>query len=725
MQTDERAEGTLASETLGTGELLLCALTELGRITAGDLDSAATLDAFSAAVEPLVPHELVNMAYLEPDGQHFHLLGGFDDDLRHTMPAHYVGSVATDGSPYRHTLRTGEPRVIADYPNEPQFAQSEPRVRAVVEALGLRSGLSVPLRVRGQVIGVLMFASRTPGRYDAEHVTVAQRIADHLAPFVENLRLYAIERRQRAHIAALNAVGQTIAASLEVEDVFPVFAAAARELVEHDRVGVALVSEDGQALEQLAFAAHDAEQVSWGERVDLADTTLRAVIEQETPLWSADILHDPRVKLPHDREATRKEGLAGLICVPLRSKGRAFGILTFGCVAAGQFGEADVLAAQQIADQIAPFLDNVRLYRQVRALGAAEERNRLAREVHDTLAQSLTAIALQLDTAELLLPADAKAAPLVAQARDLTRRALEEARRAVWGLQPTPLEDRTLGEALAAELVAFERRSGVKASFQTDGEPQALDLERCTALFRITQEALHNVEKHAGAHRVRVDLEFGRPAETVTLQVIDDGHGFEPATARPTVRGGFGLQGMRERARLIGGTLEVESVPGVGTRLIVTVPIHGAAAAPQAPDSETVRGTAAPIRVMLLDDHPQARAVLRRLLAEEPTVIVVGEATDGPNAVERVATLQPDVILMDLQVSRRSGVWVVSALRERCPSARVLVVTAFAPDDELFEALKAGASGYLLKDASRDELLHGIRAVYQADAAARGGNLAV
>ncbi len=719
------SDGGSAADGLATRLALLDALAGLAQVTAASHDSTTTLDGFSAAVRPLIPHDWVNVAWLEDDGRCFHLLGAVIDKAGGCPGGPQEGDLATDGSPLPYTLRTGEPQVIDDYHADPRWADTAPAVRALLEREALRAGLVVALRVGGRVIGALVLASRQVGQYTASHLTIAQHIADQLAPFVENLRLYAIERRQREHIEALNAIGQTIAASLEIDAVFPIFATAARRLVEHDRVGVALLSDDGLAFERLAFAAHDPNGFSWGDRVLLADTDLTLVLRDEAPIWSNDLRTDPRVQKERDRRTVKQEGVAGLICVPLRANGRIFGILTFTTLAPGRYHELDVGVAQQIADQIAPFLDNVRLYRQVRALAAAEERNRLAREVHDTLAQGLTAIALQLDAANLLLPPGADAAPLVTEAREMTRRSLEEARRAVWGLHPTPLEHRTLGEALEAEVAGFGRRSGVAASFELRGDPLPLDAERATALFRIAQEALHNVEKHAQASRVRVELEFrtegglgpgAEPARgAVLLRVADDGRGFATDDVQPTSEGGFGLTGMRERARLAGGTLELESAPGWGTRLVAHVVLATALAAPAAaaPAAEEPPSSTAPIRVLIADDHTLARAGIRRLLADTPTVAVVGEAVDGQEAVEQALALRPDVVLMDLQMPRLSGVQAVRELRARWPEVRVLIVTTFAQDEHLFEALKAGARGYLLKDASRVELLQGIHTVHQ------------
>jgi signal transduction histidine kinase len=251
-------------------------------------------------------------------------------------------------------------------------------------------------------------------------------------------------------------------------------------------------------------------------------------------------------------------------------------VLTFACTEPHRYSEADLHAAQQIADHIAPFLDNVRLYRQVRALAAAEERNRLAREVHDTLAQDLVALALQLDTARALLPPDAPAARHLTQARELAQRALAEARRAVRGLQPSALENRTLRDALEAEVAAFRQRSGLAATFTSRGRLPPLDAQHAATLLRIAQEALHNVEKHAAAQRVQVLLATRTPPASppvVLLRVEDDGRGFDPRRIRPRGDGGYGLVGMRERVRLVGGSLTVESRPGAGTRLTARIPI--------------------------------------------------------------------------------------------------------------------------------------------------------
>ena len=207
----------------------------------------------------------------------------------------------------------------------------------------------------------------------------------------------------------------------------------------------------------------------------------------------------------------------------------------------------------------------------VRAL-AAEERNRLAREIHDTLAQGLAALTMQLEVADAVASpgADDRVSAAVQRALSLARSTLEEARRSVLDLREAPLDGRTLREAL--ETIASDARTAshsleidVYASDDAgDGLPPAIE----GGVYRIAQQALANAIQHAGARHVVVRLT--RMATELRLRVEDDGAGFDPAEVAADR---FGLVGMRERARLLGGTVVVESAPDAGTAIEVNVPI--------------------------------------------------------------------------------------------------------------------------------------------------------
>src|SRR5262249_9134770 len=156
------------------------------------------------------------------------------------------------------------------------------------------------------------------------------------------------------------------------------------------------------------------------------------------------------------------------------------------------------------------------------------------------------------------------AVEMLETARAQAKRALEDTRRAVQGLSPAPLERLTPAQAIAEEARQFEAQEGIPTPFLLSGEEQTLTSEQRTAPLRIAQEALSNARKHARAQRVRVGLQYG--PEEVLLVVEDDGVGFDMAVrAAPGPEGGYGLFGMNERARLLGGEARIESTPGWGT----------------------------------------------------------------------------------------------------------------------------------------------------------------
>ncbi|MEV6974850.1 sensor histidine kinase [Kitasatospora sp. NPDC093806] len=211
------------------------------------------------------------------------------------------------------------------------------------------------------------------------------------------------------------------------------------------------------------------------------------------------------------------------------------------------------------------------------AAGVLAERERLAREIHDTLAQSLSSIQLLLRAAQRALPDRTEAAAeYVEQARQAAQDNLAEARRFVRALTPPDLESDTLPVALERLCATTTARSGLPVRLHVSGERVRLPVPHEVALLRIAQSALGNTVRHAGATRAEVTLSF--MAGEVALDVVDDGAGFDPAAAgarggTDEGDGGFGLPSMRARARALGGTFAVESAPGEGTALAVLLPL--------------------------------------------------------------------------------------------------------------------------------------------------------
>ncbi|MFD6245881.1 sensor histidine kinase [Streptomyces roseolus] len=209
-----------------------------------------------------------------------------------------------------------------------------------------------------------------------------------------------------------------------------------------------------------------------------------------------------------------------------------------------------------------------------RHAGTLAERERLAREIHDTLAQGLSSIQLLLRAAERALPEGSPASGHIDRARRAAQENLAEARRFVRALAPPDLERGSLAAALER---LCEPGAGPRVRFSVSGTPVELPTPYEVALLRIAQSALGNTVRHASASRAEITLSF--MDASVTLDVVDDGRGFDPASVRPSSDGGFGLPAMRSRAESLGGTFTVESGPGQGTAVAVSLPLPAGAAA--------------------------------------------------------------------------------------------------------------------------------------------------
>lgn len=236
----------------------------------------------------------------------------------------------------------------------------------------------------------------------------------------------------------------------------------------------------------------------------------------------------------------------------------------------GGFTPEDVRIVSLFADQAALSAQHARLYQQVERLVVVEERQRLARELHDSVVQSLYSVTLYADAAAMALAAGQSdvTANHLQLLRETTQAAMRDMRLLIFELHPPDLEKEGLVAALQARVAAVETRAGLRTEFLVEGErrlPFLIEQE----LYGIAQEALNNVGKHARAQRVTVHLQI--TDKIVRLEVRDDGVGFDPSSARKT--GGVGLRSIEERTARVGGTLAMHSEPGAGTRIRVEIPL--------------------------------------------------------------------------------------------------------------------------------------------------------
>ncbi len=450
--------------------------------------------------------------------------------------------------------------------------------------------------------------------------------------------------------------------------------------------------------------------------IRLDETTWGEVILTGQPCVIKDMT-SPEAS-PLEQQFAERFGYRSALHVPLRNKDRVMGALSFGSRELDRYGDSDVAAAQEIADHIAVVVDHALLFARSRQLAVVEERARLARELHDALAQSLAGISISLEAAEKTMgDAPEPAREQIEAAREQAQSALAETRRSIWDLRPAALESGDLAGALQVEAMrASDERLGV--TFTASGsDPHRLEPETELALLRIAQESLNNVRDHAGATSAEVALEY-RP-DDVRLRVRDDGKGFDPDSvgAMSAEGRGFGLASMQERARIVHGFLEVHSARGVGTEVDVVVPAAGSTEeVPVRPPVVTAVADpldeAEQIRVLIVDDHEVVRRGLRQMLDQVTGIEIAGEAPDGESGARLVGSLDPDVVLLDVQMPGQDGVATLRQIREKSPETKVILLSVFAKDEQIFAGLRAGARGYMIKDAGVDDLTQAIRTVH-------------
>ncbi len=349
----------------------------------------------------------------------------------------------------------------------------------------------------------------------------------------------------------------------------------------------------------------------------------------------------------------------------------------------------------------------------------SSERLRIAQELHDVVAHAMSVIAVQSGMGAHVIDTQPDEAKKALQAIETTSRsALDELRRMLGVLREEGDQGGALAPAPRADdvhnLIETIRAAGVPVELHWDGltadvmPPDSVLLNR----YRILQEALTNVLKHAGAASVTVTI-VERVGET-TIEVVDDGRGLAAAAKAPGSPPGHGLVGMRERVALFGGTLEAAARVGGGFRVFARLRWSDTA------DHRSRLDDGAPmtITVVVADDQALVRGGFSVLLNSAPDIDVVGEAGDGAEAVEVVLRERPDVVLMDIRMPVIDGIEATRRIiaDERTAATKILIVTTFDLDEYVYDGLRAGASGFLLKDTRPDVLLDAVRVVADGDA---------
>jgi signal transduction histidine kinase len=367
---------------------------------------------------------------------------------------------------------------------------------------------------------------------------------------------------------ALKAVSDAVlavASQRSVEQVLQQLVHSARELVDA-RYAALGVPDGGGGFRSFIVSGMSDELIASLGPLPRTHGMLGAMLESAEPFRTDDIHADPRFRGWWPRQHPDMRSFLG---VPIVAADEVIGSFYLTEKEPGlEFTSSDQALIELLAAHAAIAITNARLYERSRELSVLSERNRLALELHDAVSQKLFSVVLSAESAATLLDQDAAAArSQVARVGELSREALGELRSLILGLRPPELERDGLPGALRKEIEMLERIHGVKVDFEVDGAGSAPD--RDLDVLRIAHEAIHNALRHADASLISVVLR--QRDGQLTLEVSDDGSGFDPGRAELRSLH-LGLTSMEERARELGGRLEIRSRPGAGTTVALEVP---------------------------------------------------------------------------------------------------------------------------------------------------------
>jgi signal transduction histidine kinase len=536
----------------------LVALQRVGAVVTSSLEIDSTLEAIvHEAAELMDAPSRLRLA--DESGQSLRLIASAGEPGEDAP-----GSVV----PIESTLaglcyRSGRPVISNDIAADPRH---DPDVLRSSQA---RSLLSVPLLARALPIGVLTITSRSGRVFDDEDAEILSLFADHAATAIENSRLYQQAQSQITELEILNRVSAVVSASLELETVYGAIHQEIARIMVADAFLIIIATPAGDY--DLVYVVD--EGVRYAERHNIAlPKAYVEALERRAPTIIEASEHADFHSWERYGDMTRR--IRSLVVAPLVRGGESIGLITAQSYLPKSFRQRDIDLFTTIANVAAIAIENARLYDQAQELAISEERNRLAREIHDTIAQGLVGIILQLEVMSASIPEDSPLHRRVARALDLARVNLDEARRSVRNLRASPLAKHSFTEAI--QRLAEEHRldCGSQVLVNVPAAVPHLDEEIETALFRLTQEALNNCRKHANADTVWIDLTFG---DEIVLRIADNGVGFDveawrtaPATHR------FGLHGMRERVEQLAGSFDLQARSGGGIVLTATVPFASA-----------------------------------------------------------------------------------------------------------------------------------------------------
>jgi len=539
-----------------TPEARLRRLVDAGIALTSELSLDALLQRLVEIAAGLTGARYAALGVLDPSGTHLErfITTGLDQAERDAigdLPGGrgILGVLIRDATPLRLHDLTTDPRAVGFPPNHPPMT----------------TFLGVPVALRGVAYGNLYLTEKENGEdFTEDDQETALVLASQAAVAIENARLYEAATRWSSQLESLNEVADALITEFDLPRLLQLVAERLHGLLGAEAVTISLPFGDHARVE--AAAGNETGQFI-GMEIPARSKTMR-ILERRRPERVDSALDDPEV----DPTSARRLGMRTALYVPLLLRDEAIGVITARDKSGPdpRFTDADMRLAEVFAQRASVAVELSRLVQRDvlhRVVVAQEaERRRLARELHDETGQALTSILLGLKAVEDA-PDDAARRDAVGELRELVRSTLQDVRQLAVELRPTALDDFGLVPALERLTETFAESTAIRVDFEAAlDERLPPDVE--TALYRIVQECLTNIVKHARASQVSIVV--ARRLSSVTAVIEDDGVGFDLATAREA---GLGLVGMRERVGLLGGRMTIESSPEAGTTCFVEVPL--------------------------------------------------------------------------------------------------------------------------------------------------------
>jgi nitrate/nitrite-specific signal transduction histidine kinase len=426
----------------------------------------------------------------------------------------------------------------------------EELIEAAQEVAGGSFGRRIHARTRDEIGELANQFNRMSAQLEESYASLEQRVSE-----------------RTRELAALNTIATVVSRTLKLEKILTGALDKTLEVTGIEAGGIYLLQESAEVLNIAAHKGLSEQLVAEIDNLEVGEGFSGRVVGTGEPLVVRELSTDPRLT----RSAVQEDGFNSVAIAPLVSRGKVLGSLFVITRDNREFSQQDIDLITSIGGQIGVAVENAQLFEQAQQLAVMEERQRLARDLHDSVTQALFGVTMYAEAAiRLLSSGDSNGSKVVDHLRELqatAQEALREMRLLIFELRPPVLEEEGLVAALQARLDTVETRSGLEVELEVEGGGERLPHEIEAGLYRIAQEALNNVLKHAEAHRITVCLR--QDERSVTLEVADDGAGFDQAIARR--QRGLGLPGMEERARELGGRLSIESSPEEGTKVSVEV----------------------------------------------------------------------------------------------------------------------------------------------------------